>query len=252
MKNKSLIGGFTLIELLVVIASIALLLSIIIPALRIAKERARRAVCSSSLKQSAVGFNLYGNENDNNLPLTNSGWWLWDLSYWTTDVLIETGCDKYTFYCPSDPFRRPDDERLWSYTSYPSEEPDDINARKTSYRVTNYFWMVDTGTPRLDPPLSEDGAAPEQWVRRTDCKQPGFTELGTDATLSNVADPEQATFTEIEGGFFGKYGIYDNTAHLDYGTKPAGGNIAYLDVHVGWRHFEDMSIRFGSYPLHWW
>jgi prepilin-type N-terminal cleavage/methylation domain-containing protein len=250
--RKLHLKAFTLIELLVVIAVIALLLSIVLPALKKAKENARRKVCASSLRQSAIGFNLYGNENDENLPLTNAGYWLWDLSYWTTDVLIETGCDKYNFYCPSDSFKRPDDDRLWSYTSYPNEEPDDINARKYNYRVTNYFWILDHETPRSEDPLFEEGTAPKKWVRRTDCKQPGITELGTDATLSNVADPEEATFTEIIGGLYGMYGIYDSTAHVDYGTEPAGGNIAYVDTHVSWRHFEKMSVRLAWYPCHWW
>ncbi|MHC4352206.1 MAG: prepilin-type N-terminal cleavage/methylation domain-containing protein [Planctomycetota bacterium] len=43
--------AFTLIELLVVIAVIALLLALLIPALRAAKEQGQRAVCLSNLRQ---------------------------------------------------------------------------------------------------------------------------------------------------------------------------------------------------------
>lgn len=56
--------GFTLIELLVVIAIIALLLSIIMPALRKAKEQARTVACLSNLKQWGVIFEMYIQDND--------------------------------------------------------------------------------------------------------------------------------------------------------------------------------------------
>lgn len=59
--------GFTLIELLVVIAIIALLLSILTPALNTVKERARRVVCKSNMHQWALGIFAYTAANDNKL-----------------------------------------------------------------------------------------------------------------------------------------------------------------------------------------
>ena len=56
--------GFTLIELLVVIAIIALLLSILTPALGRAKEAAKRISCLSNLKQLTTAWILYANDND--------------------------------------------------------------------------------------------------------------------------------------------------------------------------------------------
>ena len=51
--------AFTLIELLVVIAIIALLLSIIGPALKAAKEAGRRVVCSNNLKAMGLANSTY-------------------------------------------------------------------------------------------------------------------------------------------------------------------------------------------------
>jgi prepilin-type N-terminal cleavage/methylation domain-containing protein len=65
--------GFTLIELLVVIAIIALLLSIITPALQQVKERARRIVCANSLKQWGIAIHAYNTESDNLMFMLR--WW---------------------------------------------------------------------------------------------------------------------------------------------------------------------------------
>ena len=56
--------GFTLIELLVVISIIALLLSILVPALRRAREQAKSVVCLSNLRQQGLTMALYIEDND--------------------------------------------------------------------------------------------------------------------------------------------------------------------------------------------
>ncbi len=56
--------AFTLVELLVVIAIIALLMSILLPTLQLAREQAKRVVCKANLKQWGVVFRMYANDHD--------------------------------------------------------------------------------------------------------------------------------------------------------------------------------------------
>jgi len=67
-RNRRTANGFTLIELLVVIAIIALLMSILLPALGGARKLARRTVCMANVRRLSVSMRLYLDNNDDKFP----------------------------------------------------------------------------------------------------------------------------------------------------------------------------------------
>lgn len=74
MKRRN---GFTLIELLVVIAIIALLMSILMPALNRVKMQSRQVACLSNLRQWGLMFTLYTQDNDQSFPTGWNGGTMW-------------------------------------------------------------------------------------------------------------------------------------------------------------------------------
>ena len=124
------ISGFTLIELLVVIAIIAILASLLLPALVDAKTKVYSTACLNNLKQWSLATQLFATDNDQWLPKdgapngisTTEGWYvdlpqLLDLApyramAWRTNAAIEPG--RSLWICPSNR-RRSNGTNLFHY-----------------------------------------------------------------------------------------------------------------------------------------
>ncbi len=71
------LNGFTLIELLVVIAIIALLLAILMPSLRAARDQAKKTVCTGHVKGLALAVRMYADDHDSKTH-NSPNYGLWD------------------------------------------------------------------------------------------------------------------------------------------------------------------------------
>ena len=92
-----------------------------------------------------------------------------DIAYSTTDLIINSGGTKDTFYCPSDTTKNADMAVVWCYgMNVPSfdtrsdsmTEPE--TNRDSIYRVTSYFWMLDTKRGRNEEILR---TPKKKWVK---------------------------------------------------------------------------------------
>jgi prepilin-type processing-associated H-X9-DG protein len=90
---------FTLVELLIIIAIIAILASMLLPALRKAKGRGLQLACMNNLKQLGIIVQMYGNDNNQCMPMhynAANGW------YWGTTIANSGYMDQLSLivHCP--------------------------------------------------------------------------------------------------------------------------------------------------------
>ena len=213
-KKKSRLA-FTLIELLVVIAIIAILASMLLPALQKARDKGKSIKCISNLKQVMMSFQNYSYEND--------GWCLRGRRNYTTSsstpqqrgmwmgyIIANTGSENI-LHCPASPVYKPGKE-----------------GKDDNHHVQNYGLNISTFGN-----LNESDNVKESFISK----------FGKNSTLMVFADsrplgeegPGQASSTEsFNLVFYAKpYPEGDGKQAPYYYRHNGFTNVGYFDGHAG-------------------
>ena len=231
-------NGFTLIELLVVIAIIAILAAMLLPALANAKEKGKRAKCTSNLRQIGIGLQLYAEENRDYLPQwspadPSKGQALWDLA-WSMAAGLAGGSTnsmnrmRQVCYCPGGFTTVQDTAFWWDYMS--------------GHRVTSYQFIISRDGGQTGYPTTlraPKGFLVKLTVPYTNLYSLATTELVTDCVPSEGSGTLNDKFVNVYTSNPAELPRGYNASHMG-GNLPAGGNILFMDNHVEWRKFRQM------------
>ncbi|MHC4620207.1 MAG: type II secretion system protein [Planctomycetota bacterium] len=217
--------GFTLIELLVVIGIIALLMSILLPALGKAKDQAKAAVCQSTMRQIGLAASFYSEDWNLQVPRGTGtggivGPWYQVLAPYLVRRPIETEYRSVKNYrCPS----YPDKRQMVCYVvnAWNFRSKDDTVGYETGWptslkecrRLGHTIYLAD----------NEDG--PWRAI---------IPSVGETNDQCDVWNPGHLPSSDAEGKTYGR--------RVARSRHRKGSNCLYLDWHVAYVATEEMTV----------
>ena len=253
--------AFTLIELLVVIAIIALLIALLLPAIRNAKEHAVRTQCASNQHQLCIALVAYAVDRNGQLPWSSHrsvGGQGNILRARVYDTLVDDyGVEGQAWFCPNaeDYFRSvyPDtyprcSRGMWTQSFSDEHTPFEeihIGYQYAGGLSVGYQTLGETFEEVRSPHVLED---PSDWVLTAD-----RFNLWWAPALGQFPNDEyeivMVNHVRPRGGYY-------PVAGYGFGI-PDGSNVGRLDGSVRWKRWPELEHRQHSHPtfpmaIHFW